>query len=46
MKSLKNSLRRGNKRWDRQIKADAEAGKLDQLAEEALREIAKESSSG
>jgi hypothetical protein len=24
--------------WDRQIKADAEAGKLDQLAEEALRD--------
>jgi hypothetical protein len=24
--------------WDRQIKADADAGKLDQLAEEALRD--------
>ena len=24
--------------WDRQIEADAEAGKLDQLAEEALRD--------
>jgi hypothetical protein len=24
--------------WDRQIKADAEAGQLDQLAEEALRD--------
>ena len=24
--------------WDRRIKADAEAGKLDQLAEEALRD--------
>jgi hypothetical protein len=24
--------------WDRQIEADAEAGKFDQLAEEALRE--------
>jgi hypothetical protein len=26
------------KAWDRQIQADAEAGKFDQLAEEALRD--------
>jgi hypothetical protein len=35
---LKNSWRRGEQAWDRQIEADAEAGKLDQLAEEALRD--------
>jgi hypothetical protein len=32
--------------WDRQIEADAEAGKFDQLAEEALVIIAKGSASG
>jgi hypothetical protein len=32
--------------WDRQIEADAEAGKFDQLSEEALRDYRERSASG
>lgn len=37
-KELEELVDAREKAWDRQIEADAEAGKFDQLAEEALRD--------
>jgi hypothetical protein len=37
-KAFEELVEAREKAWDRQIEADAEAGKFDQLAEEALRD--------
>ena len=38
MKEFEELVEAREQAWDRQIEADAEAGKLDQLAKEALRD--------